>query len=282
MKSFRKLYFSSLLILSATLCLLMLPTGCKSHKSAVGSTSSVSRNFEGIVERNPSWEALQLPFTLRLSGAQNISVGGVATFQRDRSVNLSMRFMGLEVAVADISDTAIVVCDKYNKRYLDVDIASLIGQLPLNISNLEDLLLGRVFLPGANSLSVTDSRNFQISKGNPITLKPKADLNYGECVFNIAPETMTVSSLDITPHGRDVVRITCSDFTEAPVGSKGMMASLVAVPLMLKDRPLNVSLEWNFAKAKWNDEVRPKPFSIPANYTKMDFQSLLKAVEALR
>lgn len=282
MKSFKKLYLTTFLILSVAMSLLMLPTGCKSNKAAIGTSTSVSRNFDGIVERNPSWEALQLPFTLRLSGSQNVSVGGVATFQRDRSVNLSMRFMGIEVAVADISDTAIVVCDKYNKRYLDVDISSVIGQLPLNISNLEDLLLGRVFLPGASSLAMSDSRSFEISKGTPMTLKPKVDLKYGECVFNISPEVMTLSSLDITTSGGGEAKITYSGFTDAPALTKGMMASQVAVPLTLKGKPLNVSVEWNFAKAKWNSDVKARAFSIPANYTRMDIQSLLKAAEALK
>ncbi len=282
MKSFKKLYFTTFLILSVAMGLLMLPTGCKSNKAAVGTSTPVKGNFDGIVERNPSWEALQLPFTLRLSGSQNLSVGGVATFQRDRSVNLSMRFMGIEVAVADISDTAIVVCDKYNKRYLDVDLASLIGQLPLNISNLEDLLLGRVFLPGSKTLTASDSRNFEISKGTPMTLRPKVDLNSGEIVFNISPEIMTPESLDITVSGKEVARITYSDFTDAPPLTKGMMASRVAVPLSLKGKPLNVSVEWNFAKAKWNDEVKAKTFSIPSSYTRMDLQSLLKAAEALK
>ncbi len=193
-----------------------------------------------------------------------------------------MRFMGIEVAVADISDTAIVVCDKYNKRYLDVDLASLIGQLPLNISNLVDLLLGRVFLPGAGTLTTSDSRSFEISKGTPMTLRPKVDLNSGEIVFNISPEIMTPESLDITVSGKEVARIAYSDYTDAPPLTKGMMASRVAVPLSLKGKPLNVSVEWNFAKAKWNDEVKAKTFSIPSSYTRMDLQSLLKAAEALK
>lgn len=123
---------TSLLTIAATIMAFLAVTGlegCRSHKAAV-------------VPSTESWSALSLPVKIRIAEPQKTSVSGTATFERGRSVNLSFRMIGMEVARARLTADSATVIDKFHKKYISVDPAEFLSRAGLDMTSLQDLLLG--------------------------------------------------------------------------------------------------------------------------------------------
>ena len=68
--------------------------------------------------------------------------------QRDRSVHLSLRFLGMEVASLMVTRDSIFALYKLERLYFAESISDLLGGFPATVGNVRDLLLGRAFILG--------------------------------------------------------------------------------------------------------------------------------------
>ncbi len=68
--------------------------------------------------------------------------------QRDRSVHLSLRFLGMEVASLMVTQDGIFALYKLERLYFAESISDLLGGFPTTVGNVQDLLLGRAFILG--------------------------------------------------------------------------------------------------------------------------------------
>lgn len=110
----------------AALCL----TGCRSSKPAVETPAA-----------EQVWTDLYVPVKLELTEPARMSISGRATIVRDRSIYLSLRMIGMEVATVYVDADSIFATEKVHRQMIAVGFDATLGR-KLTVGELQDLLLG--------------------------------------------------------------------------------------------------------------------------------------------
>ncbi len=198
-----------IMTLLVTACL----EGCRSHKeSAVTATSQ--------------WIALSIPVKIRIAEPQKASLSGTAIFERGRAVNLSFRMLGMEVAQARLTADSAMVIDKFHKKYICVDPADFMRRAALDMTTLQNLLLG-----------IDDTASSATVRGSS-----------------------------------DAITIEQTDPTATPYGT---MAAKTTWRSEIKGKSISGTIEWDFGRARWNDDATARPITIPEGYSEVDLTKLL-------
>lgn len=127
----------SILLLAA-----MTVAGCRSTKTA----------SEPGVEQ---WSNVYVPVRLELLQPKRMSVSGRATMVRDRSIYMSFRFIGLEVASAYCDADSAFVVMKHNQTMITSALGPLMAGTGLGIGDIQDILLGEGTVPAKAAGRVT-------------------------------------------------------------------------------------------------------------------------------
>ena len=132
------------------------------------------------------WQEVPLSGQLKMAGLP-VSPSVKLYMQRDSSIFLSLRapFVG-EVGRAEITDSTVLVVNKMNKVYVEESLEKLLSFYPGTISDLQNIFLGRVALPGLGMLShdVEESIDIFSEADTSFTLVPDVEVsipgvNYG-------------------------------------------------------------------------------------------------------
>lgn len=257
--------------------------GCRSQRDTVREVSQAAESqadYDAMVAACRQWQRIRVPFTLKILAPQKASIGGTATFDRGNSIYMSLRMLGMEVAVVDINSDSLCIAEKMNRQYLSVPVASALGGLDASIDNIQDLLTGRAFILGADSLTLALRDRFKISAtapGEPWLLTPRKQPSGAKYSFAVNPAgSLAIMTVDTSggqranaTFGSPVITDTCGPF-----------ASSVLVTTKLKDKDLELIIEWDFGRAKFDNEVELKNLKIGSNYRRLDPQALLKNLPA--
>ncbi len=276
--------------ISIVAALLLLAIGsCKSSKNAiVADTSNVSitKNglhdaFRHLASDYGEWERLRVPVTLRLSSPKKMSVSGTATLIRGKSVHMSMRVFGMEVATLYLTNDSVVFVEKFSKYYVAERLDHLLSGFPVTIDNVEDLLIGRAFVLGENRLRPTMVDKVKLmSDGNTggWIMQPPTVSSIGAYSFRFTGGN-TLDELRIKYGYEDNdVMIRYSGSQSTPYGPMSEDMSVAARPGNIL---LEASMSFNFGKARWNGDVEERSVNIPRGYTRVNSQNLLKQLKSL-
>ena len=272
-----------LLIVTASVLTLIYMAGCSSSKNAAkqvaGETTTVaakgSTPFESMVATYGDWTSLRVPVTLRVSGTKNLSIGGTATMVRDKSLTMSLRFFGMEIGSLYVGADSLVVIDKVNRQYMVQPVGDALAGFDVNISNLQDLLLGRVFLLGKEKLTPAMASDFKITdNADGMLLTPRKQPSAVSYSFMVNGGVLNLLTVD-RGSGEPV---TCT-YADALETEGGRVAGSATVAAKLKDKPLELEFDWNFGKARWNDPSDVKDLKIPSGYTRRTAAEILKTAQ---
>lgn len=255
-------------------------TGCRSQKDTATGKSEISavNDFVSMVDSYTPWQKIRVPFTLKLLSPQKFSIGGTAVFDRGNMVNMSMRMLGLEVAVLQITPDSLTFVEKMNRQYLTVPVAKALGGLDASIDNIQDLLTGRAFILGADSLSASMKDLFTIRRdkpGQPWLLIPRRQPEAASYSFAIAP-TGALSILSVETSAGQQANATYTS-TDAADGH-GALASSILVTTRFNNKDLQLMVEWDFSRARWDGEVETKNLTIGRGYRPLDINALIKSL----
>lgn len=254
---------------------------CRSQKESSvtavpgGGTTAVTPYETLISSSSPSWTAVRVPFTLRLTSPKEISLGGIATMSRDRSVLLSFRMLGFEVAALQVTGDSLTVIEKMNKQYLTVPVSKALGGFDACVANVQDLLTGRAFLLGADSLSLAMASDFTLARadgGRSWTLSPKRLPRLAAYSFSLSPSGR-LEALNIVPDSYPEATVAYPSHAATPCGE---MASSAAISAEVKDSPLRAVIDWDWRKARFDSDVDVRPLTVGRGYRPLDVSSLLK------
>lgn len=112
---------------------LLVSGGCRSAKPSV------------MPEQDNRWTDLYVPVKLELTEPSRMSISGRATIVRNKSIYLSLRMIGMEVATVYVDADSIFATEKMHRQMLAVGFDRALGKR-LTVGELQDLLLGE---PGA-------------------------------------------------------------------------------------------------------------------------------------
>lgn len=181
---------------------LMIMAGCKSGKT-IGDETTLSHDERKILEQaiaaQPSFNSIdikKMSMTLNITGSNSLSSPATCRIIRDSVVHISVQpFFGIEMAVAQFTNTRFVVLDKMRKVAYTGDY-SLFNErfgIALNYKAIEALI--------TNQLFVIDSQNAALTRLKPQQKDGKAFLTHStnnvRLQFQLNPENR-IRNVDIT------------------------------------------------------------------------------------
>ena len=159
--------------LIALLGLALLSLGsCRSSKSAAGhkesttgqSTEKDLRAYLGnICSQYGDWTDVSMPVKIELQAPKRFSVSGKASMVRGKSLDFSLRFLGMEVASLKADRDSVYVLYKLEKIAFAESIARISEAYGFDLEDLQCLLLGRMFVPGKGQAPVSAAASFLCS-----------------------------------------------------------------------------------------------------------------------
>lgn len=123
----------------ACVLLCIAVTSCRSNKETVASGSEYTQ--ENAADND--WTDLYIPVTFEMKSPKKVSFSGRMTMIRDRNICISLRFLGMEVGVLDLTPETVTAIDKYHRVAVQEPVTPLLLMTGLAYSDIQDLLLGR-------------------------------------------------------------------------------------------------------------------------------------------
>lgn len=237
-------------------------------KKPTDTSAIVSPNsgfFEAVTKKQ-NFDNLKITSKISVENGSFIpTLDGIIYIENNQKIWMNLSALFLNVARGVASPSGIKAYEKYNKTYIDSDFAYLNKLLNVNFINynsLQNLLLGRTFVPvnekdfiltnNAQGYSLTSAQNQKVV-ANGKTSEYKISLSY-------SPE-MELTKVKIedakTP---DSLEISYSNWE-----NQGSMRLPKNVKIIIKgqktDQILIENTKFDFSKIE-------TPYSVPANYTK--------------
>ncbi len=163
--------------------------------------------------------------------------------------------LGIDAMRLFVTRDSVKLLDKLNKTYTarSVDYLREVTSLPLNLYNLQDLIIGNPVFLDSNIISYS-------TNNNQVALLSLGDLFKNLITLNEADKTLIHSKLDdVDPARNRTADLTYSDYES----KKGMPFSTKRRIVVAERNRLDIKLE--FKQYDFNQEVN-FPFSVPKNY----------------
>lgn len=280
--------YIALLLSAAGLMSVALPS-CRSSRT-VGTSHSISadglRNasdarveLRSILATYGRWDKMRVPVTIRLSQPKSISISGTAFFDRGKSLFISLKYFGFEIANIYATDDSVMVVDKVNKQYAAENIRKFLGDIPVTLANLQDLLTGRVFTPGKADCDIRDfsTADIYVNTSDTWSMIPgdaPAGIDYGFS-FNPAED---LKGVIFKSGSHQPVTISYAIPVTTPYGP---MAPNLHIEYATAKTAIDASIEWGLEKARWNGDVELREPSISSRYRRISTDEITRMLSKL-
>jgi hypothetical protein len=190
------------------------------------------------------------------SDGKKYDVNANVRMYKDSTIWIAVNaLLGIDAMRLFITKDSVKLLDKLNKTYTarSVDYLQEVTSLPLNLYNLQDLIIGNPVFLDSNIVSYSVNNN-------QIALLSLGELFKNLITLNEADKTLIHSKLDDADPARNrTADLTYSDYES----KKGVPFSTKRRIVVAERNRLDIKLE--FKQYEFNQEVS-FPFSIPKNY----------------
>ncbi|MDO4970973.1 MAG: DUF4292 domain-containing protein [Bacteroidales bacterium] len=275
-------YILSMLALAGMLA------SCGAHKAAVNDTpkytlTDTAKKAEStpqvshvtkIANSFGAWTTLRAGGSVSIGGTQSLSSSMQIRMERGKSIYISVRPMGImEVGRLIITGDTLLVIDKLHKRYILEDAKLLTAGIPINVSTLQDIFLGRAFILGKGTFNsgMSSMVTFANVDGSYM-IRPKEQYKGFEYDFKF-DKNYHIKSLEVIPAtSTNKVTTYSVDYSDVKTSLAGQIATKVKVATQINRSSVSLALE--YSGYTWNEEVTIDT-KIPENYTRVSGSSLL-------
>lgn len=145
-------------------CLVVLLTGCRSHKYSVKDLTGPNpeqARFESVVQNGFEYEALQSKVKYSMGGN---SLNGKMCLESGKRLCLQVNapLIGFEIARIEATQEQVLLVDKYDKVYTILNLSDLYKLEEISgheLEALECLMLGRIYIPGKGEAKSRDFKS---------------------------------------------------------------------------------------------------------------------------
>ncbi len=267
---------------------------CRSSKSAAGqkeaaigqSTEKDLREYLGdICSQYGDWTDVSMPVKIELQAQKRFSVSGKASMVRGKSLDFSLRFLGMEVASLKADCDSVYVLYKLEKIAFAESIGRISEAYGFDLEDLQCLLLGRMFVPGKGQASISAAASFVCSlasNGAKWYTEPKKQTRGAHwqyvCSLPQDGNKAEVTGIEVNASAGGRFDATYGKFAATEVGP---VAEDVEVSGSLRSQKIRLALHWNTGRASWNKGIAPTSGSIPKGYKRISIDQLNKALKSL-
>lgn len=153
-------------------CLIVLASSCRSLRYAertpmIGGLKGEEYQ-EKVISGLPHWNCVtgKVALNLNLDGGKNTKLSATLRMKKGEVIQLSVApLLGIEVARLEISPDRILAVDRLHKQYVEVSFDELnrMANLNLSFNVLQSLFLNEIFLPGKETVEVSDLHRFRMT-----------------------------------------------------------------------------------------------------------------------
>ena len=272
----KKINIAILILLVASL------TACGTFKKANTSQPDVNTTgqtqqgesydaFTAIVSTLGEWQTLQTGGNISLKGGNNFSSSVQVRMVRDKAIFISLRpVLGIEVGKLLITADSLYAVDKVHKRYIAEKVSILTSGIPVTVSDVQDIFLGRPFIIGQGSLNDGHKATVTVTnEHNATVLTPKEHYKGYGYSFTF-DKSNRITSLDIIPSGSTTPAYQVK-FSDVKPTTAGNIAHGINVDATVDKMKMAFSL--SYKNIDWNKQVNIDR-NIPSGYKRMDAASL--------
>lgn len=218
-----------------------------------------------------NWQTMQTGGNIKLSAGSNFSSSIQMRMVRDQAIYISLRpLLGIEVGKLVITADSLYAVDKVHKRYIAEKVSILTSGIPVTVSEVQDIFLGRPFIIGKGTFNENTKSAVTVTReGNTLVLSPDEQYKGYGYTFTI-DKAARITSLGIVPTGSTTAayQVKYSDVRRTTAGN---IAHAVNVDATVEKKKIAFSLDYK--NIDWNGEVKIDR-SLPKGYTRMSARDL--------
>lgn len=242
--------------------------------STAGQTSTTvsaeSDPLDAIIATLGDWQTLQTGGNIKLSAGSNFSSSVQVRMVHDQAIYISLRpMLGIEVGKLIITADSLYAVDKVHKRYIAEKVSILTSGIPVTVSDVQDMFLGRPFIIGKGTLNEKKKSLVTASDGHPLVLTANESFKgYG---YSFAfDKNNRINSLDIVPTGSSTpaYQVKYSDVHSTEAGN---IAHAINANATVEKKKVALSL--TYKDIDWNGKVKID-MNIPTSYSRMSARDL--------
>ena len=262
------------------LLLTVVMTACGTFKKAANlpdtttttqtTPQDITTPCDAIIATLGDWQTLQTGGNIKLSAGSNFSSAIQVRMVRDEAIYISLRpMLGIEVGKLVITADSLYAVDKIHKRYIAEKVSILTSGIPVTVTDVQDIFLGRPFIIGKGTLSEALKSQVTASNDSPIVLTAKESYKGHGYSFSF-DKNNRISSLDIVPAGSSAAayQVKYSDVSGTKAGN---IAHAINVSASIEKKKMAFSL--SYKDIDWNGKVKIDK-DIPNGYSRMSAKDL--------
>lgn len=240
----------------------------------VAPVSSPAAVITGLAQSYGEWTDVSMPVKVNLLEPKYMSVSGKAVMVRDKEIYISLRVLGFEAGGIYIDSDSVFVYEKLHKIMLAEPMSRISRATGLTLGDIQDAILGRVFVSGEGTLDVSSVKRFRLTAVDGlIAMAPEKKQKNFAWLFNVTDsERPSLRSLTVDAAGRATLDCT---YTQAIATAAGAVAPGMTVDAVYGKRKVRAGLDWSLSKAQWNTGAETR-WKKPRGYTRLDFNKIIK------
>lgn len=234
-------------------------------------TDDTKDQFASIVSTLGEWQTLQTSGNISLKGGNNFSSSVQVRMIRDEAIFISLRpVLGIEVGKLLITADSLYAVDKVHKRYIAEKVSILTAGIPVTVSDVQDIFLGRPFIIGKGTLKQEYKPTVTVTAEHNTTVLTPNESYKGYGYSFTFDKSNRITSLDIVPQGSSTAAYQVK-FGDVKSTTAGNIAHDINVDATVEKKKMSFSL--NYKDIDWNKQVKVDR-NIPSNYKRMSAASL--------
>lgn len=260
-------------------------TACGSQRSAIDTVGiatqptpaanepNVTERLNAIAEATADWSTLSAGGTIGIGGAKSFSSKMQMRMERGKSIYISLRpLLGIEVGRLVVVGDSVIVIDKLHKRYIAANASLLTNGVPVDVTTLQDIFLGRPFVLGEGSFAKRLVGKVKMTRvDGSMVMEPRKQ--YAGFTYSFTFNTDNrMTAANVKPSGSKTATysVKYADVnTSTPAGS---VAGSVSAATEVKGQPFELYID--YGGMTWNESVKIDT-KVPSGYTRVDSRQLL-------
>ena len=267
------------LIILSLITIAALLTACGTSRQAASTlpdgqtttTTTTGDPVDAVIATLGDWQTLQTGGNITLNAGSNFSSSIQVRMVRDQAIYISLRpMLGIEVGKLLITADSLYAVDKVHKRYVAEKVSLLTAGIPVTVSDVQGIFLGRPFIIGKGTLNKSLAPQVATnSQGNDIVVSPTEGYKGYNYTFTF-DNSKRIVTLNIVPQGsaNAAYQVNYGDVRNTKAGN---IAHSIKVNASVDKKKLDFTL--TYKGIDWNENVNIDR-GIPNGYSRMNASSL--------
>lgn len=241
-------------------------------------TGEPHARFAAMTAAYGLWQDVQMPVRATIRSPFSISASGRLTMVQGKLIHISVRLLGMEVAVMQVTPDSVFVVDKFHRYLIAEPTEKLTARTGLTVGDMQNALLGRAFLPGQGAATAFMSSRLTLGEEDGMLSIAPADAPAGYTwrmhAATLDDGRVALADLTVSVDGQSPATATYTPAAQlSPIGA---IATAVDLRAAVAGKKIDAHLSYTADQARWNTGTTP---SLPSlrGYTRVSAAMLLKS-----